>query len=248
MFNVHEHQNVAIEMESSLNLGQHDAFNGVLQAVQSNNGAVFFFDGPGRLGKIYVYNALLSWVHGEGKIALACASSGIVALLLSNGRTDRSRFKIPIDVCNTLTCNIKVNSTLAELLRQTSLIVWNEAPMVSKYAFEALERTLRDIMWLDSLSGGKVILMRGDFRQVLPVILKGRQEDIVDESLCNSFNWRKTQVLRFTENMRLVNCGNVQCESNFAKWVLDIDNGNVATHDSSDDIALHIHMLLEESA
>ncbi|MCO5570457.1 hypothetical protein L7F22_024179 [Adiantum nelumboides] len=46
--------------------------------------------------------------------------------------------------------------------------------------------------------------------------------------------------------MRLVNCGNVQCESNFAKWVLDIGNGNVATHAStSDDIALPIHMLLE---
>ncbi|MCO5561443.1 hypothetical protein L7F22_015064 [Adiantum nelumboides] len=45
--------------------------------------------------------------------------------------------------------------------------------------------------------------------------------------------------------MHLVNCGNVQCESNFAKWVLDIGNGNVATHVFSDDIALPVHMLLE---
>ncbi|MCO5557404.1 hypothetical protein L7F22_010967 [Adiantum nelumboides] len=173
MFNVHEQQNVTIEMESSLNLGQRDALNRVLQAVQSNNGAIFFLDGPRESGKTYLYNALLS----------------------------------------------RVSSSLAELLKQTLLIVWDEAPMV--------------------------ILMGGDFRQVLPVIPKGRREDIVDVSLCNSFIWRKTQVLRLTENMRLVNCGNVQCESNFAKWVLDIGNGNVDTHASSDDIALPVHMLLE---
>ncbi|MCO5600378.1 hypothetical protein L7F22_054489 [Adiantum nelumboides] len=159
MFNVHEQQNVAIEIESCLNLGQRDAFNRVLQAVQSNNGAVFFLDGPGGSGKTYVYNVLLSRVRGEGKIALTCASSGIAALLLSNGRTAHSRFKIPIDVHNTLTCNIKVNNTLAKLLRQTSLIVLDEAPMVSRYAFEELERTLRDIMQFDSLFGGKVILL-----------------------------------------------------------------------------------------
>ncbi|MCO5556013.1 hypothetical protein L7F22_009557 [Adiantum nelumboides] len=138
MFNVHEEQNVAIEMESSLNSG---------------------------FGKTYVYNALLSRVRGEGKIALTCASSGIAALLLSNGRTAHSRFKIPIDVHNTSTCNIKVNSTLAELLRQTSLIVWDEAPMEQAI----LAPRNKDVNVINSLALGKLDGASKEYQSAHPI-------------------------------------------------------------------------------
>ncbi|MCO5578016.1 hypothetical protein L7F22_031854 [Adiantum nelumboides] len=97
MFNVHEQQNVAIEMESSLNLGQRDAFNRVLQAIYGNNGAIFFLDGPGESGKTYVHNALLSRVRGEGEITLSCASCGIAALLLSKGACSSCAAKLSVD-------------------------------------------------------------------------------------------------------------------------------------------------------
>ncbi|XP_076918912.1 uncharacterized protein LOC143579507 [Bidens hawaiensis] len=57
------------------------------------------------------------------------------------------------------------DSDLACLLRETSLIIWDEAPNVHKHGFEALDRSLKDI--LTSVSGasdlpfgGKVIVFR----------------------------------------------------------------------------------------
>jgi hypothetical protein len=41
-------------------------------------------------------------------------------------------------------------------LRRTRLIVWDEAGMSHKHAFEFLDRQLRDLCGVDSLFGGKV--------------------------------------------------------------------------------------------
>nr|GEY76367.1 ATP-dependent DNA helicase PIF7-like [Tanacetum cinerariifolium] len=41
---------------------------------------------------------------------------------------------------------IKQNTHLAELMQEVQLIIWNEAQMRQKYAFEALDKTLRDIL------------------------------------------------------------------------------------------------------
>ena len=51
--------------------------------------------------------------------------------------------------------------------------------MTQRYAFEALDRTLRDILGYensakrDKIFGGLTVLLGGDFRQILPVIPKG---------------------------------------------------------------------------
>lgn len=73
------------------------------------------------------------------------ATSGIASLLLPGGRTAHSKFKIPVPTLDNSTCKIDHDSDLAELLRQTKLIIWDEAPMAHKYTFECLDRTLKDI-------------------------------------------------------------------------------------------------------
>lgn len=59
-------------------------------------------------------------------------------------------------------------SDRAALLKLTKLIIWDEAPMAHKFYFEALDRTLKDIMTGSKSSskifGGKVIVFGGDFR------------------------------------------------------------------------------------
>ena len=47
--------------------------------------------------------------------------------------------------------------------------------MTNRYALEALDRTLKDILDCDALFGEKVMIIRGDFRQVLLVIQKGNK-------------------------------------------------------------------------
>ncbi|CAN1256878.1 ATP-dependent DNA helicase PIF1 [Linum perenne] len=90
--------------------------------------------------------SLLSKVRSEGKIALVVASSGIAATLLPGGVTAHSRFRIPLDVDSTSTCTIKKGTSLARLMKSASLIVWDEAPMVHRLSFEAVDRTLCDII------------------------------------------------------------------------------------------------------
>jgi hypothetical protein len=59
---------------------------------------------------------------------------------------EHSRFKILIDVHDESTCNITQQMKVAELVRKADLIIWDEAPMMHRRAFEAVDRTLRDLM------------------------------------------------------------------------------------------------------
>ncbi|XP_016195314.1 uncharacterized protein LOC107636308 [Arachis ipaensis] len=71
---------------------------------------------------------------------------GIASLLLPNGRTAHSLFCIPIELNEESVCSIKKDSQRAELIRRASLIIWDEASMTNKLAFEALDRTFHDLM------------------------------------------------------------------------------------------------------
>ena len=51
--------------------------------------------------------------------------------------------------------------------------------------------------------GGKIFVLGGDFRQVLPVIPLGSRSDIVQSCLKNSFRWRHVHVMKLTINMRV---------------------------------------------
>ncbi|XP_020967484.1 uncharacterized protein LOC110266805 [Arachis ipaensis] len=93
-----------------------------------------------------VKNGLSSAIQSREKIVLNVTSSGIASLLLPGGRTAHSRFSIPITITDESTCNIKHGSLKAELLIQSSLIIWDETPMLDKMCFETLDRTLRDLM------------------------------------------------------------------------------------------------------
>ena len=43
-------------------------------------------------------------------------------------------------------CKISKQSDLAQLIRLCKVIVWDEAPMMNKLTFEAVDRTFRDLM------------------------------------------------------------------------------------------------------
>ncbi|KAG5565447.1 hypothetical protein RHGRI_001363 [Rhododendron griersonianum] len=169
---------------AKLNSEQKYAYNIILDHVNNNKNGSFFIDGPGGSGKTYLYRALLATIRSNGMIALATATSGVAASILPGGRTAHSRFKIPIDGNDSSVCNIPKQSGTAELIRRAKLIIWDEAPMAKRWAIEALERSLKDIMSNNSVFGGKVIVFGGDFRQVLPVVPRGNGvEPTVDENI-----------------------------------------------------------------
>ncbi|GKB13972.1 helicase [Tanacetum coccineum] len=65
-------------------------------------------------------------------------------------------------------------------------------PMTQKYAFEALDRTLRDILGYknpekrNAIFKGVTVLLGGDFRKIIPVIPKGKGAEIVQACINRS--------------------------------------------------------------
>ena len=130
-------------------------------------------------------------MRAKNQIVIMVASSSMASLLLPGGKTAHSKFKIHVPIFEDSTCNIHQGSQLAELLNQTSLIIWDEAPMAHKFCFEALDQSLRDIITNKSSSNqifrGKVIVFGGDFRQILPVIPRGNRSDIINAIINSSY-------------------------------------------------------------
>ncbi|CAN1786121.1 ATP-dependent DNA helicase PIF1 [Linum perenne] len=98
----------------------------------------------------------------RGLIVLVVASSGIAATLLPDASTAHSRFKIPIEVHHTSTCMVKKGTELAEIIKATSLIVWDEAPMIHRLSFEAVDRTICDIMDVPLSGPGDTLVPEGN--------------------------------------------------------------------------------------
>ncbi len=171
----------------------------------------FFVDGLGGVGKTFLYGCLLSKVCSTGDIAWSMASSGIATLLLEGDCTVHSRFKIPVaGLCGSSTCYVPLNSLQAALIRAARLIVWDEAPMAHKHVFEAVNCTFQHVMGVvdpalkDMFFRGKVVVMGGDFRQILLVVPWGMKGQIVDASFKRSaVLWHHVKVRQLHENIRV---------------------------------------------
>jgi len=133
-----------------------EGFNEIFDHVIRNKGKVFVVDGPGGTGKTYLYRALLAKVRSTNLIAVATATSGIAASIMPGGRTAHSRFKIPIKLEDNSVCNFTKQIGTAALLREASLIIWDEVAMTRRQAVETLDRSLRDITGNDLPFGAKL--------------------------------------------------------------------------------------------
>jgi len=183
----------------------------------------------GGTGKTFICRTLASSLRAKNQIVIMVASSSMASLLLPGGKTAHSKFKIHVPIFEDSTCNIHQGSQLAELLNQTSLIIWDEVPMAHKFCFEALDQSLRDIITNKSSSNqifrGKVIVFGGDFRQILPVIPRGNRSDIINAIINSSYLWHSCEILSLTRNTHLqsnVQSIDEQETAAFAKWILDI--------------------------
>ncbi|XP_024990580.1 uncharacterized protein LOC112524867 [Cynara cardunculus var. scolymus] len=204
-----------------------------MTAVEKKKSGVFFVYGHGGTGKTFLWKTLAASIRSKGEIVLNVTSSGIASLLLTSGTTAHSRFHIPLILNEDSLCHMKPDNDVASLIKKTTLIIWDEAPMVHKHAFEALDRSMNDIFNAqrsgDShmLFGGKVIVFGGDFRQIMPVI--------------------PNAVLRLTRNKRLTansESSEIEQTRDFAKWILDLGEGKVGGDNDGETVIEIPHDLL----
>ncbi|XP_071675707.1 uncharacterized protein [Lolium perenne] len=227
----------AASLCSKLNQEQIGIYEQIMAAVTATTGKVFFVSGHGGTGKTFLWSAIITALRADDHIVLAVASSGVASLLLPGGRTAHSRFRIPVEIDERTMCNIPRGTNVAQLVHKASLILWDEAPMTHRRCFEAVDRSMRDVMSVNDTSrsqlpfGGKTVVLGGDFRQVLPVVEGGSRFEVLDSSLIRSPLWQHVTVLTLRRNMRLSNPALSAAEladlESFAQWVLSVGNGTV---------------------
>lgn len=189
---------------SRLNCQQQIIYEHVMSTISSNQQVFAFVYEHRGTRKTFLWTTIISGLRSRGNIVLAVAASGIASLLFPSGRTAHSRFKIPIDITDNTTCNINKKTHLAQLLAETSIVIWDEAPMNDRKCFESLDRSMKDLF--DNIHqpfGGKSILLGGDFRQTLPVIPKSSKSTILASSLPRSYLWKYFKLYKLNENMCL---------------------------------------------
>jgi len=212
-YDLERERELADGMRRQLNEEQVSCFNDIVAAVelhyqqapQQGSSGACFLHGPAGTGKTFLYNCLCSHFRSLGKIVLYVTSSGIAALLLPGGRQAHSRFKITLSNDINAVCNITRNLALAELIRNTSLIIWDEVPMQHKACFEAVSRTLNDICNVDGqqVFGSIPTVLGGDFTQIMPVIRRGTRQATVNAGIQHDSIWEYLRVLKLKTSMRV---------------------------------------------
>jgi ATP-dependent DNA helicase PIF1 len=133
---------------------------------------------------------------------------------------------------------------LAELLKKTSLILWDEAPMENKIFFEALDITLRDILRnknensIERPFGGMTMVVGEDFRQILLVLLKGRRHNIVTASIKRSYLRKHFHIMKLKRTLRLnsmsdditVNKGQQNLQTGFSIFEMELIHHQKVKH------------------
>jgi hypothetical protein len=218
-----------VGLSSLLNEEQRATYDEIMSKVNTEQGGLFFVDGPGGTGKTFLYRALPGTVRSQNKIAGTTATSGVAASIMLGGRTTHSRFKIPLTLDDKCSCGFTKQCGTAKLLQQASLIIWDEASMTKRQAVEALDYSMRDIMDCKDLPfGGKAVVFGGDFTQVLPVVRKGSKAQIVGTSLRKLYLWEFMRHLKIVHNMR------AQSDRWFANYLLRIGNGTEEVNEDGD--------------
>ncbi|XP_076928047.1 uncharacterized protein LOC143602490 [Bidens hawaiensis] len=91
--------------------------------------------------------------------------------------------------------------------------------MAKRQSIEAVDRKMQDITSISAPFGGKLIVMGGDFRQVLPVVKTGTRAQIVDASLRMSPLWSVTKRRSLSINIRTLD------DPWFSEYLLRVGDG-----------------------
>jgi hypothetical protein len=183
-------------------------------ATHSSN--IFALLASAGCGKTVFANGLAADVRSNGKEVVAVAASALAAMLIVGGTTAHSRFHIPIPTNEYSMCNL--SRECRTMLKSAAIIIWDECSMVHQHVADTVDRSLRDIMGDARPFGGKVVVFMGDFKQLLPVVRRGRGQDY---TMQRCLWWRHVQVLTFTVNWRAVH------HPVFSAFLEDVGNGRI---------------------
>lgn len=139
---------------------------------------LLYVDAPGGGGKTFVFNTIAHYVRGQSWVIKMVASTGIASLLLVDGYTVHTMFKVPIPINHDSTLPISGQSALAQSFRDCKAIIWDEVSMSHRYVFEAVDRMLQDVRQRPGEEkkpfGGLTIILGGGASPTCPVASRSK--------------------------------------------------------------------------
>ena len=224
-YNDEEKANFKVEFDTmyeTLNDGQKK----IVDTIMYSDKKYVSVNAAGGCGKTYAAKCIMNGFRMEGRIVLAVASTGVAAMILPNGKTVHSQFKMPIDLTEESLCGLKENSNegLIRLLKKTDLIIWDECPNSKRLMFKCLDKTLRIILGVDEPFGGILMLLTGDFRQCVAVVENtSNPAEIVDQSIIRDPVWlRYFEKMELSENMRVRNEETDGIKTDWSEYLLEV--------------------------
>ena len=166
-------------------------------------GKCFYIDGVAGGGKTWLLRYLADYIRKDKKIVLITAATGIAALLHDMATTAHKRFKVPLDLDDNTLCDIRHGDGTAQLIMAAKVIIIDEANMLHRRVFQAIDKSLRDLTKSDEAFGGITVVVSGDFRQCLPVVRHGTATTTVNATLKMSPLWQHFRKYSLTKNVRL---------------------------------------------
>ena len=199
-------------------------FDAITESIKSTDGQTFFIDAPGGSGKSFTANCIMNHVRLSNSMVLACASSGIAATVLKGGSTAHNKFQLPIDLNEDSTCDVREGTSRHQLMIDTKLIVWDEAPMMHRYAINAVDKMLKQVKKNQMDFGGITVVFMGDWRQTLPIVPMSSKEQKIAATLLFADCWKNVGVLKLTENLRIRKHGG---DSAWSDYLLSVGEGKL---------------------
>ena len=162
----------AVIQLNSLNEEQSYNYEQIKSAIDGHNETkLFLLDGPGGSGKTFLYNTILYNQYADHKKPIAVASTGLAATLIINAATYHSTFKIYPPISETSISQIKSGTVIANALKESSIIIWDEVTLAKSHCLNALDKLLKELMNTKQVFGGKVILI-GNKHQIIKNYLR----------------------------------------------------------------------------
>jgi|SRR3984957_11722431 len=97
---------------------------------------------------------------------------------------------------------IQKDHSRAELIRESAVVVWDEATMANVAVESCVDETCRRVTESNEPFGNKIFILLGDFRQTCPVIRGGTRRQVVDANIRSSPLWSTFSIRRLTQPYR----------------------------------------------
>ena len=145
-----------------------------------DSGASVFLTGAPGAGKTYVLNQYVDQARDEGLHVAVTASTGIAATHI-NGQTIHSWSGIGVNTALTDSLYDRIRKYRGRSIQHTDVLVIDEISMIHAWMLDLVDEVCRRVRKRRSEPfGGIQVVMSGDFYQLPPVSVGGRNNDLIE--------------------------------------------------------------------